>query len=167
METLITFSNILVSFHTYQAGIQPHATLVHDDLPQALDDEYGGWLSRNVVYGSRLQLASASLIFDTPGTYFGNEINHLFVGAGKTSLYMLMCALEILAIGFYIGRPLTRPTYLFWVVMMWEQRPHVDARPHLELIVLRVTPHRSPTLLLTISCWHTHQLQICTRTSTR
>nr|AYP70938.1 beta-glucosidase 1 [Actinidia deliciosa] len=30
-------------------GIQPHATLVHSDLPQALEYEYGGWLSRNVV----------------------------------------------------------------------------------------------------------------------
>ncbi|XP_057474306.1 beta-glucosidase 11-like isoform X2 [Actinidia eriantha] len=30
-------------------GIQPHVTLVHDDLPQALEDEYEGWLSRNVV----------------------------------------------------------------------------------------------------------------------
>ncbi|KAG5567727.1 hypothetical protein RHGRI_003052 [Rhododendron griersonianum] len=30
-------------------GIQPHVTLVHSDLPQALEDEYGGWISRKVV----------------------------------------------------------------------------------------------------------------------
>ncbi|KAG5567728.1 hypothetical protein RHGRI_003053 [Rhododendron griersonianum] len=30
-------------------GIQPHVTLVHFDLPQALEDEYGGWISRKVV----------------------------------------------------------------------------------------------------------------------
>ncbi|XP_054789015.1 beta-glucosidase 11-like [Prosopis cineraria] len=29
--------------------IQPHVTLHHSDLPQALEDEYGGWLSRRVV----------------------------------------------------------------------------------------------------------------------
>ncbi|XP_024639596.2 hydroxyisourate hydrolase isoform X1 [Medicago truncatula] len=30
-------------------GIQPHVTLHNYDLPQALEDEYGGWLSREVI----------------------------------------------------------------------------------------------------------------------
>ncbi|XP_060178697.1 beta-glucosidase 11-like [Lycium barbarum] len=30
-------------------GIQPHVTLCHSDLPQALEDDYGGWMSRKII----------------------------------------------------------------------------------------------------------------------
>ncbi|KAG8663525.1 hypothetical protein MANES_01G218250v8 [Manihot esculenta] len=30
-------------------GIEPHVTLYHYDHPQAIEDEYGGWLSRKIV----------------------------------------------------------------------------------------------------------------------
>ncbi|XP_035548253.1 beta-glucosidase 11-like isoform X2 [Juglans regia] len=36
-------------------GIQPHVTLHHNDLPQTLEDEYGGWISRkSVEFGDRV-----------------------------------------------------------------------------------------------------------------
>ncbi|CBI36852.3 unnamed protein product, partial [Vitis vinifera] len=38
------FINELISH-----GIQPHVTLFHSDLPQALEDEYEGWISRRIV----------------------------------------------------------------------------------------------------------------------
>ncbi|KAL2945385.1 Beta-glucosidase 11, partial [Bienertia sinuspersici] len=31
-------------------GIEPHATLMHLDTPQALEDEYGGFLNQRIVY---------------------------------------------------------------------------------------------------------------------
>lgn len=44
----IAFYNALIN-ELEDAGIEPLATLYHWDLPQCLEDEYGGWLSRNVV----------------------------------------------------------------------------------------------------------------------
>uniref|UniRef100_A0A5B7CAG7 Beta-glucosidase 11-like n=1 Tax=Davidia involucrata TaxID=16924 RepID=A0A5B7CAG7_DAVIN len=50
-------------------GIQPHVTLVHSDLPQALEDEYGGWLSRKIVKDFT---AYADVCFRE----FGNRVLH-------------------------------------------------------------------------------------------
>ncbi|XP_028772910.1 beta-glucosidase 11 isoform X1 [Neltuma alba] len=49
--------------------IQPHVTLHHSDLPQALEDEYGGWVSRRVVKDFE---AYANVCFNE----FGDRVKH-------------------------------------------------------------------------------------------
>ena len=48
----LDFYNRLVD-ELLAAGIEPFATLYHWDLPQALQDEYGGWQSAETVEGVR------------------------------------------------------------------------------------------------------------------
>jgi beta-glucosidase/6-phospho-beta-glucosidase/beta-galactosidase len=39
---------ILISYHKI-AGIKPFVTLFHWDVPQVLEDEYGGFLSSQIM----------------------------------------------------------------------------------------------------------------------
>lgn len=42
-----------------QNGIQPFVTLFHFDVPNALQDSYGGWLSPQIVYAvSNISMSS-------------------------------------------------------------------------------------------------------------
>jgi len=51
-ELLPTLSFLLSLFgflYIVGSGIQPYVTLFHWDLPQALEDRYGGWLNSQIV----------------------------------------------------------------------------------------------------------------------
>ncbi|KAJ8543295.1 hypothetical protein K7X08_005818 [Anisodus acutangulus] len=50
-------------------GIQPHVTLCHSDLPQALEDQYGGWMSRKIIDDFT---AYADMCFKE----FGDRVSH-------------------------------------------------------------------------------------------
>ena len=45
-EAVKFYGDLLDELH--KAGIKPLATIYHWDLPQCLEDEYGGWLDRKV-----------------------------------------------------------------------------------------------------------------------
>ena len=46
MYVVFEFLHMDLNFH---AGIQPFVTLFHWDVPQTLEDEYGGFRSKKVV----------------------------------------------------------------------------------------------------------------------
>uniref|UniRef100_A0A7N1A0M9 Beta-glucosidase n=1 Tax=Kalanchoe fedtschenkoi TaxID=63787 RepID=A0A7N1A0M9_KALFE len=50
-------------------GIEPHVTLHHSDLPQCLEDEYGGWLDRRIIEDFT---AYANVCFH----HFGDRVTH-------------------------------------------------------------------------------------------
>jgi beta-glucosidase len=55
------------------AGVQPMVTLFHNDLPQALEEKYGGFLSRDVISHF---VDYAKLMFERFGDRVGYE-SHL------------------------------------------------------------------------------------------
>ena len=73
-------------------GIRPHATLFHWDLPQALHDRYGGWLSREVVndfgdYASAMVKRLGDKITHWMTINEFSSICHLGYGVGNPGIF--------------------------------------------------------------------------------
>ncbi|PON65669.1 Glycoside hydrolase [Parasponia andersonii] len=67
------YNNLINELLRY--GIQPHVTLVNYDHPQALEDEYGGWVSRKMVYGFKL-LEDFIVYADVCFREFGDRVQY-------------------------------------------------------------------------------------------
>lgn len=88
------------------AGIQPHVTLHNFDLPQVLEDEYGGWVSRNIMYVpetlTMVHVYTCVLVIRNVVMIIMNKL--ALMNAEEISHTMQMCVSESLVTECCIGR---------------------------------------------------------------
>lgn len=70
MEGIRFYQNLI--YELKSAGIEPIVTMYHFDLPQTLQEKYGGWASRKILEDF---LRYAKILF----TYYGNDIKYWLI----------------------------------------------------------------------------------------
>eukprot|EP00435_Cladocopium_sp_Y103_P021808 s2207_g5.t1 len=102
------YNSLLVELH--DKGITPIVTLYHWDLPQCLEDEYGGWLSRKVISDFE---AFASTCFDCFGSSSGlHELNEADLGSKQLPVLKQKVLLGLLQV---VDEVLSEANIPYWM----------------------------------------------------
>lgn len=85
LEGINFYKNLIQKLKEY--NIEPIITIYHFDLPQCLQDEYGGWSSRKIIPDF---LNYCDILFD----YFGNEVKYWITINEQSNMFLLPYLME-------------------------------------------------------------------------